>query len=59
MNQNIAKLRKAFESGKIDRRQLMQALGLTATAAFAASVSPEVTAFAGGARRQPCPAAWF
>ena len=48
MKQNIAGLRKAFESGRIDRRQLMQALGLTAGAAFAASVSPEVTAFAGG-----------
>src|SRR5579864_4373256 len=48
MRQNIAGLRKAFESGKIDRRQLMHALGLTATAAFAASVSPEVAAFAGG-----------
>ena len=48
MKQNIAGLRKAFENGKIDRRQLMQALGLTATAAFAASVSPEVAAFAGG-----------
>src|ERR1700686_4374320 len=48
MKQNIAGLRKAFENGKIDRRQLMQALGLTAAAAFAASVSPEVTAFAGG-----------
>jgi len=48
MKQIIAGLRKAFESGRIDRRQLMQALGLTATAAFAAGVSPEVTAFAGG-----------
>ena len=48
MDQNIAKLRKAFESGKINRRQLMQALGLTATAAFAASVPPEVAAFAAG-----------
>jgi catechol 2,3-dioxygenase-like lactoylglutathione lyase family enzyme len=48
MKHNIAGLRKAFENGRIDRRQLMQALSLTATAAFAASVSPEVTAFAGG-----------
>jgi len=47
MKQDIAGLRKAFESGKTDRRQLMQALGLTATAAFAASISPEVPAFAG------------
>ena len=48
MRENIAGLRKAFESGRIDRRQLMQALGLTATAAFAASVSSEVAAFASG-----------
>src|SRR5260221_5389936 len=48
MKQNIAGLRKAFESGRIDRRQLMQALSLTATAAFAASMSPEVAALAGG-----------
>src|SRR4029077_5051044 len=48
MEQNIAKLLTAFESGRIDRRQLMRALGLTATAAIAASVSPEVTALAGG-----------
>ena len=48
MKENIAKLRLAFENGRIDRRQLMRAMGLTATAAFAASVSPEATAFAGG-----------
>jgi catechol 2,3-dioxygenase-like lactoylglutathione lyase family enzyme len=48
MTQNIAGLRKKFENGKVDRRQLMQALGLTATAAFAAGISPEVTALAGG-----------
>jgi catechol 2,3-dioxygenase-like lactoylglutathione lyase family enzyme len=46
MEQNIAGLREAFESGRLDRRQLMRALGLTAGAAFAASMSPEVTAFA-------------
>ncbi len=46
MSENILRLRKAFETGKIDRRQLMQALGLTATAAFAASMSPESAAFA-------------
>ena len=55
MQQNIAKLRKAFESGRINRRQLMQALGLTATAAFAASVSPEVTAFAGSSAQTSMP----
>jgi catechol 2,3-dioxygenase-like lactoylglutathione lyase family enzyme len=48
MEQNIAGLRKAFEGGRIDRRRLMRALGLTATAAFAASVPPELTAIAGG-----------
>ncbi len=49
MELNIAKLRTAFKSGRIGRRELMQALGLTATAAFAASISPEAAAFAGGA----------
>ena len=33
MKQNIAGLRKAFENGKIHRRQLIQALGVTAGAA--------------------------
>jgi catechol 2,3-dioxygenase-like lactoylglutathione lyase family enzyme len=47
MEQNIAKLRQAFESGGISRRELMQALGVTAITAFAASVSPEAFAFAG------------
>jgi len=46
MEQNIAELRTVFESGKINRRELMRALGVTATAAFAASVSPEATALA-------------
>jgi catechol 2,3-dioxygenase-like lactoylglutathione lyase family enzyme len=55
MEQNIAKLRKAFETGRIDRRQLMQALGLTATAAFAASVSPEVAALAAGGAQMAMP----
>lgn len=48
MEQNIAGLRKLFENGKIDRRELMRALGLSASAAFASSLLPEVTAFAGG-----------
>jgi catechol 2,3-dioxygenase-like lactoylglutathione lyase family enzyme len=48
MEQNIAGLRRAFEGGRVGRRELMRALGLTATAAFAASVSPEATALAGG-----------
>jgi catechol 2,3-dioxygenase-like lactoylglutathione lyase family enzyme len=48
MEQKIAALRMAFERGTIDRRQLLRALGLTATAAFAAGVSPEIAVFAGG-----------
>lgn len=48
MKQNIAGLCTAVESGRIGRRKLMGALGLTATAAFAASVSPEALALAGG-----------
>src|SRR6185437_15083592 len=47
MHKNIAEVRKAMASGKIDRRQLMQALGVTATAALAAGAFPEATAFAG------------
>ncbi len=50
MEQNISALRKAFENGRIGRRELMRALGLTATAAFAASASPEAAPFAGGAQ---------
>ena len=48
MKQNIAGFAKTFENGKIDRRELMRALGLTATAAIAAGVSPKVAAFADG-----------
>jgi catechol 2,3-dioxygenase-like lactoylglutathione lyase family enzyme len=48
MEKRIAKLRKAIESGRLDRRQLMQALGLTATAAFAVSAAPEAATFAAG-----------
>ena len=36
----------ALESGKIDRRQLMQALGIAATGAFAVSAAPKAAAFA-------------
>jgi catechol 2,3-dioxygenase-like lactoylglutathione lyase family enzyme len=50
MNQDVEGLRKAFENGKIGRRELVRALGLTAGAAFAASALPEVTALAGGAQ---------
>lgn len=48
MTSNIARLRKAFENGKIDRRQLLQALGLGATTFFAFNGASEATAFAGG-----------
>jgi catechol 2,3-dioxygenase-like lactoylglutathione lyase family enzyme len=48
MKQNIAGLCAAVESGRIGRRELMRALGLTATAAFAASVSLEASALAAG-----------
>src|SRR5580700_2497362 len=39
----------ALESGKIDRRQLMQALGITAAGAFAVSVTSNGAAFAANA----------
>ena len=52
MESKIAELRTAFENGRIDRREVMKALGLGATAAFAASVSPVVKAFAGGGAAQ-------
>lgn len=48
MKENLAGLRKAFERGRISRRQLMKALGVTAGAAFAAGVLPEATAIAAG-----------
>ncbi len=48
MNEYFSGLRKAFESGRIGRRELMQALGATAATAFAASMSPEAAAFAAG-----------
>jgi catechol 2,3-dioxygenase-like lactoylglutathione lyase family enzyme len=41
---------RAFEGGKTDRRHMLQALGLIATGAFAASAIPKTaTAFAAGA----------
>jgi catechol 2,3-dioxygenase-like lactoylglutathione lyase family enzyme len=52
MKEKIAGVRKAFESGKLNRRQLMQALGMTAGAALAAGMLPETTALAGGAAAQ-------
>ena len=48
MRTKIANLMKDLECGRMDRRQLLHALGLTATAAFAASAIPRtVVAFAG------------
>ena len=47
MEQNMAKLCAAFESGRIGRRDIMWALGVSASAALAASMSREITAFAG------------
>src|SRR5450631_1227777 len=48
-NTDSIKLLEAFQSGKIDRRQLMQALGIAATGALAASAAPNAAAFAAGA----------
>jgi catechol 2,3-dioxygenase-like lactoylglutathione lyase family enzyme len=47
MDQSFSEFHTAFESRRIARREMMRALGLTATAAFAASVSPEAMALAG------------
>jgi catechol 2,3-dioxygenase-like lactoylglutathione lyase family enzyme len=52
MKSKIAELRAAFENGRIDRREVMKALSLGATVAFAASVSPVVKVFAGGGAAQ-------
>jgi catechol 2,3-dioxygenase-like lactoylglutathione lyase family enzyme len=49
MNENIAGLRKAFKAGKIGRREIVRALGITAGAALAAGAFPEKALFAGGA----------
>src|SRR3979490_3025185 len=40
---------EALELGKIDRRQLIQALGIAATAGLASSVAPGTAAFAASA----------
>jgi catechol 2,3-dioxygenase-like lactoylglutathione lyase family enzyme len=40
MDSKIAKTLKDFKSGRIDRRRILRALGLTATAGLAASVMP-------------------
>src|SRR5579871_2265755 len=54
MKSKIAELRTTFDNRhtdtRIDRRELMKALGLGAAAALAASASPEVAACAGAAQ---------
>jgi catechol 2,3-dioxygenase-like lactoylglutathione lyase family enzyme len=47
MDQMITKLHTVFRSGRINRRELLRALGLSATTALATSLLPEATAFAG------------
>jgi catechol 2,3-dioxygenase-like lactoylglutathione lyase family enzyme len=48
MKDHTATFRKMFEGEKMDRRQLMRSLGLTATAAFAVSAAPEPAIFSAG-----------
>jgi catechol 2,3-dioxygenase-like lactoylglutathione lyase family enzyme len=53
MESNKVKLYKSFEAGKTSRRQMMQALGVTAGVAFAASAAPKAfAAFAGSAAQK-------
>lgn len=53
MEANKMKIYESFKAGKMNRRQLMQALGFTAGAAFAASAVPRgVAAFAGSAAQK-------
>jgi catechol 2,3-dioxygenase-like lactoylglutathione lyase family enzyme len=54
VEQRIAKLLKDVENGKVDRRVLLQALGLSAAGAFAAAALPRsAAAFAAGAQKAP------
>jgi catechol 2,3-dioxygenase-like lactoylglutathione lyase family enzyme len=56
MKNDMAKLIQNIESGTLGRREMIRALGLTATAALAANVLPEsVAAFAGSAARNAAP----
>lgn len=56
MEHRITKLLKDVENGKMDRRHLMQVLGLGATAAFAASaLSNGIAAFAASAAQAVTP----
>jgi catechol 2,3-dioxygenase-like lactoylglutathione lyase family enzyme len=57
VEQRIVTLLKAAESGRIDRRQLLQALGVTAAGAVAVAALPaSARAFAGFAGQQAPPA---
>ncbi len=49
MKNNFPMQIETFDRGKMDRRQLMQALGIAATGALAASVAPKNAAFAASA----------
>src|ERR1700686_2729323 len=49
MKNNVPIQLEAFGRGKFDRRQLMQAVGIAATAGLAASVAPKTAAFAASA----------
>jgi hypothetical protein len=48
MEDSIAKLLKDLEKEKMDRRRLVQGLGITAAAAFAAAVAPKAAAASKG-----------
>jgi len=48
---------EALERGKFERRQVIQALGIAATAGLAASVAPGTAAFAAVSRRWEAAAA--
>lgn len=52
MERHVAKLFSACDSGKMNRRQLLQALGLSATAAFAGSAVPAFAAAFGSRAAQ-------
>src|ERR1700737_3497816 len=49
MKNNFPIQLEVFARGKIDRRQLMQALGIAATGALAAGAAPKTAAFAASA----------
>src|SRR5260370_9259177 len=49
MKNNFPMQIETFDRGKMDRRQLMQALGIAATGAFAASAASKTSAFAASA----------